>query len=207
MKEVSLFLADCRGMVSHNKLGLYLVQRYRALFGTEPPNAMLCLIQAKICYRLQYVYNKSAGIKMSPAFLKNYEASQKLNIEAFDDSMKQHVLSSIKQEQKQGDQNVIEKAKKKLTLKNVGKKIAEIVVSHNKTKSERPGAVFVHLFATNATAKLTDEQIAKEVVKRCPGAKKYTAADVKGYRGGYNRGVLSGQAEKPSNVSVSYDKK
>ena len=192
---IHVFLADCRSISSPRKLSLYLSKRYKEVFGKEAPSGvMLSLLQAKIGYRLEYVQFKSSGVKIPTKFMQNYEAAQKLDLEGFDDSMKHYLTSSIKQENKN--------MKKKLTvggLKNVGEK--------TKVKLERPGAVFVHLFATNATAKLTDEVIAKEILKRCKTTKLYTAKDVKGYRNGYNNGKLTGQKGKPSVLSVSYDKK
>ena len=205
---VTKFLDECRAISSLSRLGTFLVAEHRRVFGTEAPSGMLCLIKAKIAYELQVRGLKSAGKPISDKLLKNYKASQKMDTNLFEGDSKFYMELDKKYEEKEGGENIMAKAKKK-AAKAVGKVKAEIKSNGSgveRIKTERPGAVFVELFANNGKAKLSDKQIAAEVVKRCPKAKKYTESEVQGYRNGYNHGKLTGQKGKPGVQSVAYNK-
>lgn len=206
--QLQKFSEECnRYADSPNRLGIFLAAEYRKVFNVEPPNAMLCLIKAKIYYKLTHLMLKSSGKVISEKFMQNYYASQELNSEKFADDMRFYVGCDIKKEKKysneRGGELIMTKVKKKSKSTTA---VATASKTSAKIAAERPGAVFVELFSSNSKAKLSDAQIAKEIAKRCPNAKAYSVTEVRGYRTGYNGGKLSGQESKPKVASVSYDK-
>lgn len=196
--SVHKFLDECRRYEEATSLttyGAFLAGEHRRLFGTEPPSAMLCLIKAKIAYRLQYVGCKSAGRSMSASFLKNYEAAQNLKLEDFETNSKFMMELSIKSEQKRAGQQ------EEPTMVTVKKKVAAQEVKKAAKENPKKGSVtrsWIQLMEAQPKAKLSDARIAGEMQKLHPDKKKYTEKDVASVRSLFNRGKLVGQAKKPA---------
>ena len=85
------------------------------------------------------------------------------------------------------------------------KKVAVSVKVKSEIKKSKPARVtvsgiFLEVFAANASKKLTDEQIAKEVnaaAKDLGRGHIYVAKEIQVVRRKFNLGLLSGQADKP----------
>ena len=198
LSPAQAFLVECRVLESSsNRLGKFLADKHKEVFGKEAPNAMLCLIKDKISSELQYRTLKSSGVKITEKFLTNYKAYQSLTPEDLQEDAKFYTECDIKREKQKRGEDVMVKIKKK----------ASIPVKTQTIKKERPGEVFVDIFTNNAKNKLSDEKIVLEIAKRCLAAKKYSVSEVQGYRNGYNKGLLSGQKTKPSVQSVKYASK
>ena len=187
---VSKFLDECRSFSSYSRLGVYLVGRYRSLFGTEPPNAMLCLIKSKIAYRLDYLEKKAKKQEISEKFMNNYEASQKLDLNGFDEDSKFFMELDVKRENKEGGENVMAKVKKKVSKESKAEKVApakdEAKAPEGLRNKSSVRATLAPIFAANAKAKLTDEQILALVKKAHPDKKNYTVGTISSHRKGYN---------------------
>ena len=67
-----------------------------------------------------------------------------------------------------------------------------------KANKETVTQTYIRLFSENATAKLSDAQLASEMCKAHPDKKKYGVEDIKSIRSMYNRGALSGQKSAPA---------
>lgn len=182
MVQVQKFLSECKEVEnSSSRYGNFLNQKHTELFKTSA-KGMLESIKNKIAYHLQYVAMKSAGVEITENFNKRYLASQKLEpVGEFTPKKEDVDMSKVKI--------------KKSVEKDKGKKIGK----------ERPGAVFVDLFSRNSKEKLSDKSIASLIKQRTQ--KEYTEGQVRGYRAGYNRGVLTGQVNPPAAKSICYDKK
>lgn len=194
LRAVMQFLDECRKRDTPAQLGVFLQSKHQAVFGTPPPTGMLCLIRAKIAYRLQLIGMKSGDVTPSKKFMQNYEASQKMDMEGFDDELRFWMESDAKkekqQEENQGESHMVMLAKKSA-------KAAATKAPDGQGKKGSVTRTWIELMSKQPSTKLSDAALAAEMRKRHPDKKKYSEADVASVRSLFNRGKLVGQKGKP----------
>lgn len=174
------FIATCkkfRDAQDYGSLGAYLMQQYTVVFNQNIPSVMLCLIEAKIGYRLLFL---EGGLK-TPKTLQNYHASQKMELEGFDADSKFYMEQSIIKEQKEKSMGVMKRLamegkKEKTGNKEKGAKlkVKELFVPAKE--------VLVSLF--KAHPGLSDEKILAKLIETT--GKKFKLAKVKRHRARFN---------------------
>lgn len=204
-KAVMEFLDECRKRDTPAQLGVFLQAKHQAVFGTPPPSGMLCLIKARIAYRLQLNGIKSAGKTPSKNFMKNYDAAQAMDEDGFVDEMKYWMQSDIKRERQQEAQQEGESHMSVMLQKKA--KAAATKAPDGQGKKGSVTRTWLELMSKQPAAKLSDAQIAAEMRKRHPDKKKYSEADVASVRSLYNRGKLVGQKGKPAKALEEVVKK
>ncbi len=174
---------------------------YEKLFKVFPPEQPLPLLRTRIEYELlmndwrEYVKGDS-NRKIPETILKNYEASKNFKLQNLNGMVGQYVRAEIAR----GED--MKKATKQ--VKQVVKK--EAVAKAKETKKMTVTQAYEMQFKANATQKVSDELLAKNMCSLFPEKKKYTTADIRAVRGMYNRGALSTQnGVAPTSKSVSYD--
>lgn len=169
-------------------------QWFEDLFSEFPnPDIHLELAELRIKYELIKRDHDEQKIPLPERYRQNWEASKHYNVEALAPSLRdliKPVLNSVKKE------NDMESKKKVVVpagpVKASGPARPAPAAKETVTQS------YIRLFQTNTTAKLTDVTLAAAMIKAHPDKKKYTADDIRGIRGMYNRGKLSGQKGKPA---------
>lgn len=155
--------------------GTYLMGQYTTVFKTAVPSGMLCLIEAKIAYHLQKLEAEKAGTKLSSNFMKNYNASQKMDLDGFGADSKFYMEQSIKKEQQEVSMGVMKRlaSEGKKTVKTGNVKAGEKITPRaNSAKN-----VLVELFKKGG---MSDEKILSELTKRT--GKKFDLGKVKRHR-------------------------
>ncbi len=142
----------------------------------EIPDKPIEMLRLRLAYEFLALDHTLAKVSLPEKVAKNLEAARNYNIDGLSDSMKTFTKLTIQQQE--GDKENMKTSKKAPKTNRVG------VVHY-----------YVEIFDAQATAKLTDEQIAQAIEKK--SGTKPTAKNVSSYRCYYNQGKLDGQKGKP----------
>ncbi len=153
------------------------------LFGEFPnPDVHHQMLMLRIQYelvRLDYVEQK---LSIPPRLAQNIEASKHYNVEKLVPSLRDIMESLTKGE------NMA--TTKKAAIKTNNKAVVKVPAPRPIVKGKETVAQsYVRLFQENFTKKLTDIQLAGEMIKLHPDKKKYTVEDIDQVRKMFNRGI------------------
>lgn len=155
---------------------------YEKLFGEFPnPDVHSQMLQLKIQYELVRLDYEAAKVPIPERLQQNIIASKHFDIEALAPSLRGIMTSLTK-----GENMATTKAAIKTNNKAVVKAPAlRLIVKGKETVAQS----YVRLFQENFTKKLTDVQLAGEMIKLHPDKKKYTVEDIDQVRKMFNRGI------------------
>jgi len=169
----------------------FIQQKFYEVFGQPVPNGWTYeWLKIKIAYKLIFNGYEKVGKLVPERVRKQYELSQsKDTIEQLEET-----CPTI---QNGGYSNMAKKTvKAKKVLKTI-KPPKTTKTIKTKTATMRVHEGWLKIMKENFTKKLSDKKLAEVMHKMLPNKKKYTEADIRDHRAGYNRGAIKGQTGVP----------